>query len=215
MKRKSTLVKFSGLSLAALVLASCCDKDDTKQGRKGSLTEEGVERLSLLDTVLVKEDSVAKAVVKPVTDATPVDVVPAKPAVSDEVLAKAVAGGKIAYVTCAACHQATGAGIPGAFPPIAKSNWVNQLENSEAIKIVLFGLQGEVKVNGVPYNGMMIPQGAMLNDQQVADVLTYVKNSWGNEGGYVAPDEVTEIREAMKGQGILKATDIKGADALK
>lgn len=128
--------------------------------------------------------------------------------VAEEVLKKAIEDGKTAYATCSACHQPTGAGIPGAFPPLVKSNWVNDLDNEELIKIVLYGLQGEIEVNDVKYTSVMTPLSAVLKDQQVADVLTYVKNSFENEGGYVSPKEVEEVRAANTGQGMLTAADI-------
>lgn len=86
--------------------------------------------------------------------------------------------GKQVYAKlCIACHQATGLGIPGAFPPLAKSDYLNKDAN-RAIKGVVKGLNGPIVVNGVKYNGAMPP--AALSDQEIADALTYVYNSWGN-----------------------------------
>lgn len=79
--------------------------------------------------------------------------------------------------TCIACHQATGAGIPGAFPPLAKSDYLNADVN-RAIKQVIKGSNGPITVNGKKYTTPMPPQA--LSDQQIADVLTYVYASWGN-----------------------------------
>lgn len=86
--------------------------------------------------------------------------------------------GKIVYSkTCVACHQATGAGVPGAFPPLAKSDYLNADVN-RAIKQVIKGSNGPITVNGKKYTTPMPPQA--LSDQQVADVLTYVYANWGN-----------------------------------
>lgn len=86
--------------------------------------------------------------------------------------------GKAVYSkTCVACHQATGAGVPGAFPPLAKSDYLNADVN-RAIKQVIKGSNGPITVNGKKYNTPMPPQA--LSDQQIADVLTYVYSSWGN-----------------------------------
>lgn len=86
--------------------------------------------------------------------------------------------GKTVYSkTCVACHQATGAGVPGAFPPLAKSDYLNADVN-RAIKQVIKGSNGPITVNGKKYNTPMPPQA--LSDQQIADVLTYVYSSWGN-----------------------------------
>lgn len=86
--------------------------------------------------------------------------------------------GKTVYTkTCIACHQATGAGIPGAFPPLAKSDYLNADVN-RAIKQVIKGSNIPMTVNGKKYTTAMPPQA--LSDQQVADVLTYVYANWGN-----------------------------------
>jgi nitrite reductase (NO-forming) len=96
--------------------------------------------------------------------------------------------GKAIYMTnCAACHQANGQGIPHAFPPLAKSDFLNADKN-RAIKTVTGGLQGKVVVNGQEYNGVM--PAWTLSDEDIANVLTYVYNSWGNSGKEVTPAEV-------------------------
>ena len=84
---------------------------------------------------------------------------------------------------CVACHLPNGLGQPGAFPPLARSDWVLG-DKERLIKISIHGLQGEVLVNGEKYVGVMQgfgqPLGSPLNDQQIADVLTYIRNEWGN-----------------------------------
>jgi len=101
-------------------------------------------------------------------------------------------GKSIYTTTCFACHQLNGEGMPGVFPPLAKSDFLNK--NKEvAISAIINGLTGEVTVNGKTYNGIMPPQN--LNNKQVAAVLTYIYNQWGNSGKKVSEDEVAEIRE--------------------
>ncbi len=86
--------------------------------------------------------------------------------------------GKGVYAkTCIACHQATGAGVPGAFPPLAKSDYLNA-DVDRAIKQVIKGSTAPITVNGKKYTTAMPAQP--LTDQQIADVLTYVYSSWGN-----------------------------------
>ncbi|MBT3635574.1 MAG: cytochrome c [Opitutae bacterium] len=101
---------------------------------------------------------------------------------------------------CVTCHQPTGLGLPIAFPPLAGSDWVKG-DKERLIKISLFGLTGEIEVNGVKFNGAMpapgIPLGS-LTDQQIADVLTFVRNSWGNSASAVSPSEVSEVRASIK-----------------
>jgi nitrite reductase (NO-forming) / hydroxylamine reductase len=105
-------------------------------------------------------------------------------------------GEKVFTTACSACHQPTGLGLPGAFPPLAKSDYLLQ-NPKRAIDIVLRGLQGEVVVNGVKYNSVM-PAMPQLSDQEIADALTYALNSWGNKGGSVNSTEVaTSRRKAL------------------
>jgi len=95
--------------------------------------------------------------------------------------------------TCSVCHQESGAGLPGVFPPLAKSDYLATLSNDELIKLVLNGLTGVVKVNGQDYNSVMPPM-SQLNDDEIANILTYVKNSWDNGGGQVTAAEVAAVR---------------------
>lgn len=92
---------------------------------------------------------------------------------------------------CAACHQPTGVGIPGAFPPLASSDFLNE-DKMRAIHIVKGGLSGEVTVKGNKFNGVMPALG--LSDNDVANVLTYVYSSWGNSKKVVKPSEVKGIK---------------------
>ena len=104
-----------------------------------------------------------------------------------------IADGKTIYAkTCVACHQAQGQGMEGAFPPLAKSDFLNA-DVDRAIDIVLHGKQGEVTVNGKKYNSVMTPQP--LSVQEVADVLTYVYNTWDNSKKVVTPEMVQKIKK--------------------
>src|SRR5262245_25614809 len=94
--------------------------------------------------------------------------------------------------TCSVCHQANGAGLPGVFPPLAKSDYLAS-DVPRAIKAVLHGLSGKVTVNGQEYNSVMPPM-TQLNDDEVANILTYVLNSWGNPGGRVSKEDVKKQR---------------------
>ena len=105
---------------------------------------------------------------------------------------KLAIGGKIYEQTCFACHQSTGEGIPNAFPPLAKSDYLNADVN-RAISTVLHGLRGKVTVNGVNYDGIMPAQN--LSDQEAAAIMTYVYNSWGNNGTEVTQEMVKKARK--------------------
>jgi len=90
--------------------------------------------------------------------------------------------------TCSACHQENGAGIPSVFPPLAKSDFLIA-NRKRAITIALNGLNGPVTVNGTTYNSVMPPM-SQLNDDEIANILTFALNSWGNNGGVVSSAEV-------------------------
>lgn len=99
-------------------------------------------------------------------------------------------GRRVYTQTCFACHQPEGQGMPGVFPPLAKSDYL-MADKARAIRSVVKGLSGEIVVNGQKYNGVMPP--VMLSDEQIAHVLTYVRNSWGNTGDIVTVEEVRKI----------------------
>ncbi len=97
---------------------------------------------------------------------------------------------------CATCHQPDGLGLSASgFPPLAGTNWVNGNEE-RLIKIVLKGLLGPIVVNDRDYAGQvpMTPFGAMLDDQEIASVLTYVRKSFGNKASAISPEKVKEVR---------------------
>ncbi len=102
---------------------------------------------------------------------------------------------EIYLLRCAMCHQPTGQGAPPIYPPLAQSDWLAK-NRAGAIKAVCEGLSGEVTVNGVAYHNVMPAQ--MLDDQQVADVLTYVLSSWGNRGEPVTAGEVAKVRSTTR-----------------
>jgi nitrite reductase (NO-forming) len=101
--------------------------------------------------------------------------------------------GKQVYMqTCFVCHQIGGEGIAGQIPPLGKSDYL-MADKDRSIRGVLQGMSGEVVVNGKKYNGVMIPHNH-LPDDQIANVLTYVRNSWGNTGDNVTVDQVRRVR---------------------
>jgi mono/diheme cytochrome c family protein len=106
-------------------------------------------------------------------------------------------GAALFTARCAPCHQATGQGLPGVFPPLAGSEWVNG-RDSTAAAILIHGVTGELAVKGSHYNGAMPAFGAQLNDEEIAAVLTYVRSQWGNKAALVTPQTVARAREAHK-----------------
>lgn len=101
--------------------------------------------------------------------------------------------GRILYNTyCAMCHQRNGLGDNNRFPPLANSDWLS-LENERLIDVVLNGLQGEIKVNGISYNGLM-PKNTHLDDHAIASILTYVRKRFGNEAKPIDALQVSKVR---------------------
>jgi len=112
-----------------------------------------------------------------------------------------VAAGKQLYgVLCAACHQPTGLGQEGLAPPVANSDWVTGPEGRLA-RIVLQGVGGPITVNGKDYNLDMPGLAQALNDEQVAQILSYVRRDFGNEAPFVETAAVTKVRESTKDRG--------------
>jgi mono/diheme cytochrome c family protein len=103
------------------------------------------------------------------------------------------------FTRCAACHQATGLGVPGAYPPLAGSEWL--LNNPEVpIRIVLHGLQGDITVKNTKFNNSMTPFGDQLSDAEIAAIITYERSSWGNAASKITAEQVASVRAATKSQ---------------
>ncbi len=100
-------------------------------------------------------------------------------------------GKQIYSQTCFACHQGEGQGIPGVFPPLAKSDYLNA-DVDRAIDIVINGMSGEITVNGEKYNSLMTAQ--TLTDEEIANVMTYIYHSWGNNKSEVTPIMVAKVK---------------------
>jgi mono/diheme cytochrome c family protein len=100
---------------------------------------------------------------------------------------------------CVTCHQASGQGLPGVFPPLAGSEWVLG-KDSTAAAILLHGITGPLTVKGTAYNGAMPAFGAQLSDEQIAGVLSYIRSQWGNAAAPVEAQTVSKAREEHKGR---------------
>lgn len=155
---------------------------------------------------VVPGSAAAKAIEAAAANAAPVVITetdanaPIDPAVME--------AGKQQYALCQACHGPDGGGVPGLAPPLANSEWVSgPVENP--IRIVLRGLEGPITVNGVDYNlPLAMAPLAHLTDDQVAAVLTYTRNSFGNKASAVTPDQVKAFRGEV-GRPALKVGDLK------
>lgn len=157
------------------------------KGALGMLKVEGAE------TTLVYSGKTDDSVYRP--EGSAIQTMPqlSKPQTLAQSKEERIKYGKVIYdQVCLACHQAQGQGIPRAFPPLAKSDYLNA-DTKRAVSTVIHGLTGEVKINGEVYNSVMPQLG--LSDEAVANALTYVYSQWGNNGTEVTPDLVKEVRE--------------------
>lgn len=122
----------------------------------------------------------------------------------------AIDGAQIYTAQCLACHQATGQGLPGVFPPLAGAEWVNGKE-ALAVQIVLHGVNGEIIVGGTTYKGAMPAFKDKLDDAQIAAVLTHVRSAFGNASSKIDAATVAAERAATQSQ----AAPWSGGDALQ
>jgi mono/diheme cytochrome c family protein len=95
--------------------------------------------------------------------------------------------------TCIACHGPDGKGVEGVFPPLLGSDWITG-DKELPVRIILHGLMGPVEVGGKKYTNVMPPLGTTLSDQEIADVVTYVRQSWTNDASAVKEGEVARLR---------------------
>ncbi|PZR71485.1 MAG: hypothetical protein DLM73_15730 [Chthoniobacterales bacterium] len=112
-------------------------------------------------------------------------------------LSQADRGKKIFSANCATCHQANGLGVAGQYPPLSGSEYVNGGTRRLGM-IVLKGLQGPLTVKGVQFGtAVMQPWDKTLTDAKIADVLTYIRQDWGNTGGPVTPEGIAALRKEL------------------
>ena len=121
----------------------------------------------------------------------------------------AVDGAQIFAAKCVACHQASGLGLPGVFPPLAGSEWVLGSDKI-LVQIPLHGISGSVQVKGTTYNGAM-PVFNALSDAEIAAVLSYVRSTWGNSAAGVSPATVAAGRKATQS----RSTPFANGDEIK
>ncbi|MFM8178430.1 MAG: c-type cytochrome [Candidatus Kapaibacterium sp.] len=108
-------------------------------------------------------------------------------------------GQKLYNEYCKTCHQETGKGLGSLYPPLAGSDYLKSKSKADIIKAVTGGLKGEIVVNGKKFNGIMAPLPSKYTDQDVADILTYVYGSWGNNGTKITVADVKKNRVKVPG----------------
>jgi len=117
--------------------------------------------------------------------------------------------GKALYgKVCAACHQLNGQGLPGAFPPLVNSSYVTSDKIERLAAIMIYGLQGPIKVNGVEYNGVMTAQINVLNEAELAAVATYIRQAWGNNASPVEESIFIATRKKYGDRGMFTIEEL-------
>lgn len=145
------------------------------------------------EAIATPPEAAAPASATPPGSSTPAAAAPAEsltPAVTTAATADKVDGSAIYVNNCQMCHQATGTGLPGAFPTLKGSPKVNDANSTQLVTIILQGY------NARPEYGVMPGYAAALNDDKVAAVATYVRGAWGNNGGPVTAGFVRKLRAA-------------------
>jgi mono/diheme cytochrome c family protein len=108
-------------------------------------------------------------------------------------------GQQLFHANCELCHNADGMGKPGQAPPMAGSEWVNAEGVNRLIRIPQVGLNGPLTIKGQEWNLAMAPMGAAYSHEDLAAVLTYIRQAWGNQASAVTPDQVKAVRAALAG----------------
>lgn len=119
-------------------------------------------------------------------------------ALADDKAALMAKGEKVYKGYCQTCHQANGQGLASVYPPVAASDYIKKNGIKDVALGVLWGRSGKMTVNGKEYNGVMAPIPSNYTDEDVAGVVTYVMNSFGNPGGIITTAEITKLRKAGK-----------------
>lgn len=181
----STIVEYKTPAAGNLILV---DHSIFRTFNKGSL---GIMKVEGAEDKVVYSGKIADNVYLP--EGSSIQTVSEKETViTAKTLEDRIRMGKVFYTqTCAACHQPDGKGIPGAFPPLAASDFLNK-DVKRAMGIVKNGLHGEIVVNGQKYNGVMPALG--VSDEDAANVLTYVYSVWGNSKKTVNPKDFSSIK---------------------
>ncbi len=121
-------------------------------------------------------------------------------------------GLRVYATNCVVCHKEDGTGMPGVYPPIVGSEWV-QGDEGRLIRLLLDGMVGPVVVKGETYNNAMTPFH-FLKDEEIAAVLTFVRSNFGNEAGPVTADQVAAVRAADRREELWTAPELERATGI-
>ncbi|MBI2619592.1 MAG: cytochrome c [Ignavibacteriales bacterium] len=127
---------------------------------------------------------------------------------------KEIKGDQIYIGVCQTCHQATGLGIPGQYPPLAGSEWVTG-DVETPIRIVLYGLEGPIRIKGESYNNKMPHFYDKLSDEEIAGVVSHVRSTWGNAASPATAGDVEALRAQYGVKGAWSSAELLGLRASK
>ncbi len=153
-----------------------------------------MQMLALAVVLVVAVSACAKSNESSASSAQPAASAAASVAAVSQNGVEANAGGKVYQTNCSSCHQATGAGVEGSFPPLA-GNAVVTGDPKTLIHIVKYGLSGKITVAGQTYNGVMPNWGQSMSNADIAAALTYIRSSWGNKAGAISEANVTAVSQ--------------------
>lgn len=122
------------------------------------------------------------------------------------------AGLRVYRTYCLSCHQADGGGIQGMYPPLQQTEWTEG-DRGRLIRLILYGMAGPIEVNGQRYNNVM-PAHGHLSDDQIADVLTFVRSNFGNDAPAVTADDVFAVRRASERRGMWRPDELESATGI-
>lgn len=188
----ATVIIPGGL-VTALILLPWLDRNPSRQLRRRPWLL-GITAISVVIAVGLSVYS-QMAIVKEqqeMTQASPAAAAAATASQGGSTQAAVPAGAKVFAANCASCHGAQGAGTPGAFPPLAGNPDVSG-DATKIVHTVLYGLSGPLTVNGTKYNGTMPPWKGTLSNADIANVVTFIRGSWGNHGTPVSETDVAKV----------------------
>ena len=183
------IAMLGGTAIVLMIIGSFVFMSLPKASRQSEIQMAGT-RITPVSAVYTDASAVAAAT--PAASAPAASTAPSGPYAYD-----AAKGKTLFDSTCAACHQATGEGVPGSFPPLKGNQVVNDANPAQQIETILNGRQGTV-IDGKTYPGAMPPFGGQLSDLQVADIANYERSSWGNRGKHLTPADVAKVRAGGK-----------------
>ncbi|HEX7324116.1 MAG TPA: c-type cytochrome [Rhodanobacteraceae bacterium] len=179
------------VAAGALVLAGC-----SSQGNPGAAIGSAATATSEAPAPALSGASAPAAIARPSAPATAQVDAGTASAPPGPYQYDAAAGKKLYFVTYSVCHQVTGTGMAGVFPPLKGNPVVTDPDPTKQITTVLHGVSGPITVNGAKYDGTMPAFGSKLSDADIANIINYERSSWGNHARHATADEVAAVRNS-------------------